>query len=487
MRSPTIVRRAEENAMTWKTACLGTFATLVVASAASAQITVQRFDATTTSVSFDFATFEGGGFSTAPGATQLHSSNWRVLGLSAGNLDFGASVNTPPYANGPSNGNVMTGGIYGFNTSLVGTNRAFGAQPGGAEITPGSFQLRLQNMTGRTIRAVRVEYTIFVLNNANPSSRHDLRIYRCTDLACDTSDPARGVTIGFYSFQTPTMASAVPTWVGTDRAGTLDIDALPIADGEYMVLSWDTDDVGAPTGQRDEFALDDIRISLPECGNGVMDAGETCDDGDIVDETECPYGTATCTLCNATCTTPLVLTGRVCGDGTSDPEETCDDANVITETACAYGTPMCNGCATDCQMVLDLTGAYCGDSMIDTGDGETCDDGNDVDLDGCTSCRVDAIPDGGMPDAGMVVSDAGTMDPDAGVTDPDAGMTDDDAGREDDAGSAGEDGGVTLADGGPVEEEAGCGCSAPRQSSGAPYAHSLFAIAIAIWRARRKR
>ena len=39
-----------------------------------------------------------------------------------------------------------------------------------------------------------------------------------------------------------------------------------------------------------------------------IDGGETCDDGDIVTETECDYGTPTCTLCNASCGMDLVLT-----------------------------------------------------------------------------------------------------------------------------------------------------------------------------------
>ncbi|ADO75189.1 choice-of-anchor A family protein [Stigmatella aurantiaca] len=49
------------------------------------------------------------------------------------------------------------------------------------------------------------------------------------------------------------------------------------------------------------------------CGDGVKNGAEVCDDGNIVTETSCPYGQATCIRCNATCTQVLNLTGEVPG------------------------------------------------------------------------------------------------------------------------------------------------------------------------------
>lgn len=558
--------------MSW-TRVFFAIAMLAIADVASAQ---SSFTATTTSFTFTFATFEGRGFATAPGADQLDSDDWRVLGFSDGDLPFGSNVNTGDYAGGPSNGNVTTAAVYGFNTGAISTNRIVGVQPTGSEFNPGSIQLRVRNMTGRTIRNVAVAFEWWIFNNEDRSSRNTFRIIRASD--------GMEIAVAGLAIDTPAARTGGlgPTWVENMRIANVNLDMLPIADGDYIIFSWDSRDL-AGMGSRDEFGIDNVTVSLPACGNGMVDASETCDDGDIVTETECPYGTASCMLCSATCSMVLNLTGRVCGDSTRDPEEMCDDGNTTSETSCAYGTPMCMGCRADCQMVLALTGPFCGDSTVtasqeacddgnamtesscpygmatcmrcdatcdvvlnltgpvcgdgttnagneacddgnvieesacaygtpscmgcsmncqtvlsltgpycgdgSTTDGEECDDGNDVDLDGCTSCMLDAMPDAGMPDAGM--SDAGMPDagmPDAGMPDAgnDAGMAEEDAGREEDAGgNADEDGGLTLTDGGMVEEEGGCSCRATQRRSAIPYA-LVIGIALAILRRRRK-
>jgi cysteine-rich repeat protein len=77
------------------------------------------------------------------------------------------------------------------------------------------------------------------------------------------------------------------------------------------------------------------------CGNGQVESGELCDDGNLVTETSCPYGIATCTRCNADCTAPLNLTGPLCGDGIVNGPEACDDGN----------TSVCGSCSTNCMTV----------------------------------------------------------------------------------------------------------------------------------------
>lgn len=42
-----------------------------------------------------------------------------------------------------------------------------------------------------------------------------------------------------------------------------------------------------------DFALDDLSLADPNCGNGILDAGEECDDGNNVDGDGCA---ADCTI-----------------------------------------------------------------------------------------------------------------------------------------------------------------------------------------------
>ncbi len=98
------------------------------------------------------------------------------------------------------------------------------------------------------------------------------------------------------------------------------------------------------------------------CGDGTVDAGEECDDGN----------TAGGDGCSATCTTE----GQgVCGDGTQDAGEACDDGN----------TTDLDGCSATCEVE-----AVCGNSAIEAG--EDCDDGNTTSGDGCSAlCRDEVV------------------------------------------------------------------------------------------------
>jgi len=95
-------------------------------------------------------------------------------------------------------------------------------------------------------------------------------------------------------------------------------------------------------------------------------------------EPRCPDGYA---CANNMCIADL---GQ-CGDGVRSGTEACDDMNTVTETACPYGMATCNLCNADCTAPLALFGRYCGDRMVETGI-EACDDGN---ADACGSCNAD--------------------------------------------------------------------------------------------------
>lgn len=99
-----------------------------------------------------------------------------------------------------------------------------------------------------------------------------------------------------------------------------------------------------------------------ECGDGVVDFNEECDDGNNINDDECS---------NA-CTTNTP--DPSCGDGNLDAGEECDDGNSDDS----------DGCRNDCTL------PSCGDGVIDTG--EECDDGNSVNDDECTNnCTIPTV------------------------------------------------------------------------------------------------
>ena len=104
------------------------------------------------------------------------------------------------------------------------------------------------------------------------------------------------------------------------------------------------------------------------CGDGVINGGETCDDGK--NNADGVYGgcTSKCTL------------GPYCGDGILDAQfnEECDDGVNLA----SYSDPA--GCGPGCRKV-----PYCGDGNVDALFGEQCDDGAQNGQGMCdTTCRL---------------------------------------------------------------------------------------------------
>jgi cysteine-rich repeat protein len=137
-----------------------------------------------------------------------------------------------------------------------------------------------------------------------------------------------------------------------------------------------------------------IKLELLEregsCGDGVVQLGEDCDDGNAT----------SCDGCSADC---RAETG--CGDGVRCGNEACDDGNadncdgcsaactVETGEQCGDGSvnatcgeecdPPGAACTSECKRI-----PMCGDGIQDAG--EECDDGNTVSCDGCTAdCRIE--------------------------------------------------------------------------------------------------
>jgi hypothetical protein len=164
---------------------------------------------------------------------------------------------------------------------------------------------------------------------------------------------------------------------------------------------------------RDCDLYDDGNVdgTCPQCPNGVIDAGEECDDangsdtdacvGDCRDAfcgdgfvrsgiEECDDGDAnsdvTPNACRADCTLPT------CGDGVRDDElgEGCDEGGVNTPT-----------CDANCTLPA------CHDETLNTLAGEQCDDGNVSNSDACVGNCVNATCGDGYVRTGTELCDGG--------------------------------------------------------------------------------
>jgi cysteine-rich repeat protein len=100
-------------------------------------------------------------------------------------------------------------------------------------------------------------------------------------------------------------------------------------------------------------------VSASTCGDGTLDPGEQCDDGNTTVGDGC---SAACRL-------------EVCGNGLLDPGEQCDDHNTVGG----------DGCSAGCRVEA------CGNGVLDPG--EQCDDGNTAAQDGCAAdCTIERCP-----------------------------------------------------------------------------------------------
>ncbi len=156
-----------------------------------------------------------------------------------------------------------------------------------------------------------------------------------------------------------------------------------------------------------------VRVEV--CGDGVLNMGESCDDGNADDTDAClsscdyaicgdgvvwrnhelcdpgPMSADAGGECNANCTVPT------CGNGMLEGIERCDDGNRDEEDACS------NRCLP----------AVCGDGLRQRGV-EPCDDGNSSNEDECTEgCRLAVCGDGFVWKDHEPCDDGNTVETDA--------------------------------------------------------------------------
>jgi len=186
-----------------------------------------------------------------------------------------------------------------------------------------------------------------------------------------------------------TLLLAVGCGGGTEEDAGADLDA---GGGASCVGVDDGDSCGA-----DMICFAESCVAS-RCGDGFIDSsrGETCDDGNDVAFDGCEPGS-----CRATCTDTAE-----CDDGVA-----CNGAETCSDSVCAVGMMEPDGTActiADGEAGVCRTGACvvagCGDGIV--GSDESCDDGNDVDGDGCESdCRFTCEVDPAAPQTWYVDCD----------------------------------------------------------------------------------
>ncbi|MBL9038517.1 MAG: DUF4215 domain-containing protein, partial [Archangium sp.] len=164
------------------------------------------------------------------------------------------------------------------------------------------------------------------------------------------------------------------------------------------------------------------------CGNGALETGEGCDDGNATSGDSC---SATCKVesggacvttgpgalnqascasgvCDTTNATPTCEAADTCGNAKLEAGEGCDDGNTITGDGCSTACKVENGSTCNATAPGLLNGPSCASGVCNAlvspnrcapadtcGNGaleanEGCDDGNTTNGDGCAStCKVE--------------------------------------------------------------------------------------------------
>lgn len=148
----------------------------------------------------------------------------------------------------------------------------------------------------------------------------------------------REIHVGAAGFITSVVTSGCEHATGTDQdyggLGAITVQLMPYADtpnhgGEYK--AWVTP-VAAyianggfanAASKTDNFKVRVPPTTPPCCGNGILDDGEDCDDGNTADGDGC----------SSTCT--FEETPPCCGNGQVEYGETCDDGNTTSGDGCS--------------------------------------------------------------------------------------------------------------------------------------------------------
>ncbi|CAD8204772.1 unnamed protein product [Paramecium pentaurelia] len=154
---------------------------------------------------------------------------------------------------------------------------------------------------------------------------------------------------------------------------------------------------------------------VSKCNDNYKLDFEICDDDNNVQFDGCYQCESSCQLECLNCVNQKCLLCKegwyliddqclpICGDGITVPSEQCDDGNqefgdgcFECQAECSYCkicnyNYKCQVCQEHFQLVSQICQPICGDKYIESGL-EECDDGNEVQYDGCYNCQLECYP-----------------------------------------------------------------------------------------------
>jgi len=213
-----------------------------------------------------------------------------------------------------------------------------------------------------------------------------------------TEDPTTETTEGPT---TSDMTETTETTETTDTTDTTDTETTSDTDAT------DSDTTESDTDATDTDTTESDTDVEPVCGDGVVDDGEACDDGNDVDDDECSNE----------------CVAASCGDGivNSDAEE-CDDGNAedtdeclstCLAASCGDGyiqadVEACDDMGESAECNSDCSAHACGDGILNESAGEECDDANEENSDECVGECTVAICGDGYVYEGVELCDGGS-------------------------------------------------------------------------------
>lgn len=245
-----------------------------------------------------FDAFTGAGFAPAPAAGQLDSDVWIVTGLDAGDLAFGDTAAAASYARGTDAGAVTDPGVWAFEVAA--SDPALGVQPAMNELTPGALETRFTNGTGAALASLTIQYECWQFNDEARATDVSVEITVEGALESPTELDCTGTV----------AADGSPAWASTTLE-TVYTPASPIPADATVGIRFVFSHRGGGMAY-DQVAIDDLVLGLVDsCGNGIVEAGDSCDDSD-------PCTTDTCsepTGCDFAPIAMCDMDGGVPGDG----------------------------------------------------------------------------------------------------------------------------------------------------------------------------